>query len=85
MSSIDRVEARIKELKMSEELSPLPQHWVGMFNGYKRDAMYLEKCLKDLRAHYGGAAILNDIAKILRAEYEPKGVDLDKPNFGMFE
>jgi len=62
----------------------LPPEWRGMFMGYKRDAMYYEKCLRDLRLHYGGAAILEDLRHVLQQTYELDGVDLDKPNYGMF-
>ena len=82
---------------MTDEPSPLPQHWVGMFNGYKRNAMYLEKCVKDIRD--GMRIILKTdtnremklifmeglLNNILSHEYELDGVDADKPNYGMFE
>lgn len=84
------------------EPPPLPQAWSGMFQGYKRDAMYYEKCLKDLRelardCHSGSGKPLDkegllslfksmeeDYSDILAAEYELEGVDLDKPNYGMW-
>lgn len=80
-------------LKRAEEPPPLPQAWVGMYQGRKRDAMYYEKCLKDLRISipnidcYGDPFELIDrwISLILAHEYNADGVDLDKPNYGMFE
>lgn len=74
---------------------------------YKRDAMYYEKCLKQLRGWWenegremakftedNGLESLNMRELVdmnidyynatLSHEYEPAGVDLDKPNYGMF-
>jgi len=80
----------------------VPPEWVGLYDGYKRDAMYYEKCLKDLRetvkdAYLGSGKTMNkkeliivlrgiahDVSWILQHEAQPDGVDLDKPNFGMF-
>jgi len=79
------------------EPAPLPSHWVGMFVGYKRDAMYYERCVKDMRdrmrevtsqyANKGMKLTLIEsmLSNILSHEYEPEGVDTDKHNYGMFE
>ncbi len=81
---------------MTDKIPPLPQAWVGMYEGRKRDAKYYEKCIKDMRD--GMRIILkNDanqemklvfmeglLSNVLSHEYELDGVDLDKPNYGMF-
>jgi len=79
------------------EPAPLPSHWVGMFVGYKRDAMYYERCVKDIRdimrdvtSQYANKdmkliLIESMLSDILSHEYELEGVDTDKPNYGMFE
>lgn len=90
-----------------QEPPPLPRAWVGMFSGWKRDAMYYEKCLKDIRDRWmqakgmarGEVVEKEDAEKIIQMSermisflddvlshaYELDGVDLDKPNYGMFE
>jgi len=91
---------------LPKEPPPLPQAWVGLYNGHKRDAYYYERCLRSYRDLWiqtigmakgappddGTARHVEELAQnqiqhldqILAHEYELDGVDLDKPNYGMF-
>lgn len=58
-----------------------------MTNNDLRDKLYYEKCLRDLRGDLACDASyqLNEwIDLILAGKYEVEGVDLDKPNYGIF-
>lgn len=66
-----------------------------MPKNYKRDAMYYEKCLRDLLKYVNDrctpiskTSVGYDLNDILAHKYQPaaeqKCVDLDKPNYGMF-
>lgn len=95
------IDAKVEDEEKPKEPPPLPQAWGGMYQGRKRDAKYYEMCLKDLRdtiSKYADESKkrnedlskLFDIQRdwldqILAHEYELDGVDLDKPNYGMFE
>jgi len=71
-------------------------------DNYQCDAMYYEKCLRDLRDVFTQTLVyvkkvgdqqmiavcnikITEITEILEHKYELDGVDLDKPNYGMFE
>jgi len=67
-------------------------------DNYKRDAMYYEKCLRDMRDSHQEtvnnpkykhlSAYFQEhvriIEKVLSHKIKAEGVDLDKPNYGMF-
>lgn len=82
-----------------EEFFKGPKKWVGLYSSEKRDAMYYKKCLEDMREIVQDSLescvvskkveevecfTFEQISRILSHEYELDGVDLDKPNFGMF-
>ena len=91
------IDTKVEGGEKPKEPPPLPQAWVGMFDGYKRDAMYYEMCIKHLRdgirkEHAKGKEYYNSgvgmieimLTHMLEAGYALDGVDLDKPNYGMF-
>lgn len=90
------VDTKVEDGEKPKEPPPLPQAWVGMFDGWKRDAKYYEKCIKDIRdgmkklveidANREMKIIFMEgmLSNILSHEYIVDGVDLDKPNYGMF-
>ena len=90
------IDTKVEGGEKPKEPPPLPQAWVGMFDGYKRDSKYYERCIKDIRdgiralvkkdANHEMKIVFMEglLSNILAHEYELDGVDLDKPNYGMF-